>query len=127
AIAVYRDGQIVAYLFSTFDVVRAPGYSSVPFDVIAGVDLEGHITGARVIQHSEPYLTNFPVREGKLDTYLAEHRGYALLGTNRGVLAPDFVAGATVSARAMRRAILDSARLVLRGRGAGPVVTEPTL
>jgi transcriptional regulator of nitric oxide reductase len=37
AIPVYQGSEVVAWLFSTLDVVRASGYSSVPFDVIAGV------------------------------------------------------------------------------------------
>ena len=63
AIAVRRDGAVVGYIFSTWDVVRAPGYSVTPFDVVAGVDVNGRITGAHVISHREPYLTNFPERE----------------------------------------------------------------
>ena len=43
------------------------------------------------------------------------------------MLPPDFVAGATISARAMRAAILDTARLVLRARVARAAVTVPTL
>src|ERR1700741_4010173 len=49
AIAVYEGDKPVAYLFSTLDIVAAPGYSAVPFDVIAGVDLDGRITGAQVV------------------------------------------------------------------------------
>ena len=36
AIAVYRGGRIAGYIFSTLDVVHAPGFSGTPFDVIAG-------------------------------------------------------------------------------------------
>src|SRR5882672_572348 len=39
AIAVYQGGQVAAYVFSTLDIIAAPGYSTTPFDVIAGVDL----------------------------------------------------------------------------------------
>src|SRR2546425_4938924 len=39
AIAVFKGDQIVAYVFSTLDIIAAPGYSTTPFDVIAGVDL----------------------------------------------------------------------------------------
>ena len=49
AIAVYRDGKIAGYIFSTLDIVHAPGLSSIPFDVIAGVDLTGHISGAKAV------------------------------------------------------------------------------
>src|SRR5215831_13216935 len=39
AIAVYKGDKIVAYVFSTLDIIAAPGYSSTPFDVIGGIDL----------------------------------------------------------------------------------------
>jgi NosR/NirI family nitrous oxide reductase transcriptional regulator len=42
-------------------------------------------------------------------------------------LHPDFVAGATISARAMRGAVADAARLVLRARQPLPQVDAPTL
>src|SRR5437773_1287907 len=47
AIAVYKVDKIVAYVFSTLDIIAAPGYTSTPFDVIAGIDLTGRITGAK--------------------------------------------------------------------------------
>src|SRR5262245_22955077 len=49
AIAVFQGGKIVAYVFSTLDIIAAPGYSATPFDVIGGVDLSGRITGAKVV------------------------------------------------------------------------------
>src|ERR1700685_364287 len=51
AIAVYQCDKIVAYVFSTLDIIAAPGYSTTPFDVIGGIDLGGHITGAKVVFH----------------------------------------------------------------------------
>jgi len=51
AIAVFKGGRIVAYVFSTLDIIAATGYSTTPFDVIAGVDLGGRITGAKVVFH----------------------------------------------------------------------------
>ena len=56
AIAVYRDGKIAGYIFSTLDIVNAPSFSGIPFDVIAGVDLTGHISGAKVIFEREPHI-----------------------------------------------------------------------
>src|ERR1700730_13911244 len=32
AIPVYRGDKVVAYIFSTLDIVAAPGYSVIPFD-----------------------------------------------------------------------------------------------
>src|SRR6516162_8368148 len=56
AIAVYQGDKVAAYVFSTLDIIAAPGYSTTPFDVIAGVDLGGRITGAKVVFHNEPHV-----------------------------------------------------------------------
>ena len=58
AIAVFQGGKVVAFAFSTLDIVAAPGYSTTPFDVIAGVDLGGRITGAEVVFHNEPHIVH---------------------------------------------------------------------
>jgi NosR/NirI family transcriptional regulator, nitrous oxide reductase regulator len=126
AIAVYKGDKPVAWLFSTLDIVAAPGYSLTPFDVIAGVDIGGRITGAKVVFHREPYVYRDAVRQPLLDTFLAREAGMQLRG-GAARLQPDFVAGATITARAMRAAVLDTARLVLRARVPQPVVTVPTL
>lgn len=127
AAAAYRNGDPVGYVFSTLDVVRAPGYSSTPFDVVAGVDLDGRITGAVVLFHREPYLINDTWRTAQLVKFLsAMAGGEARLGAETA-LPPGFVAGATISARAMRNAVQESARMVLRFRTEEIVVTEPTI
>ena len=127
AIAVYQGDKVVAYVFSTLDIIAAPGYSTTPFDVIAGVDLGGHITGAKVVFHNEPYILHDAMRQRLLDTFLVREAGRALRGTTPNALPPDFVAGATVSTRAMRAAVVITAGLVLRARVARPPATVPTL
>ena len=129
AIAVYQGDvtRRVAYIFSTLDIVAAPGYSSTPFDVIAGVDLDGRITGAKVVFHNESYIVHDTVRQRLLDTFLAREAGRPLRGNAANVLPPDYVAGATISARAMRGAVLATAALVLRARVTPAAVTVPTL
>jgi NosR/NirI family transcriptional regulator, nitrous oxide reductase regulator len=119
AIAVYQGGQVAAYVFSTLDIIAAPGYSTTPFDVIAGVDLGGRITGAKVVFHNEPYIVHDAQRQRLLDTFLAREAGRPLRGATN-VLPPDFVAGATISTRAMRAAVSITAGLVLRPRLARP-------
>ena len=127
AAAAYKDDQIIAYIFSTLDTVAAPGYSSVPFDVIGGIDVDGNLTAATVIAHNEPYIKYDAVRQGKINQFLASHLGYRTRGANPGRLPPDFVSGATVSARSMRAATLETARLIMRGRLQSMEVLEPTL
>src|SRR6478672_7257172 len=80
AIAVYQGDKIVAYVFSTLDIVAATGYSTTPFDVISGVDLDGRITGAKVVFHNENYIVHDRVRQRLLDTFLAREAGRPLRG-----------------------------------------------
>src|SRR5215475_2054746 len=125
AIAVYKGDKVAAYLFSTLDIIAAPGYSTTPFDVIAGVDLDGRITGAKVVFHNEPYIVHDPQRQRLLDTFLAREAGRPIRG-GTNLLPPDFVAGATISTRAMRAAVSITAGLVLRARVARtPVAAAP--
>jgi NosR/NirI family transcriptional regulator, nitrous oxide reductase regulator len=126
AIAVYKGEAVVAYLFSTLDIIAAPGYSVVPFDVIAGVTPDGRITGAKVVFHREPYVYQDAVRQPLLDTFLAGEAGKPLRG-EAAMLPPDFVAGATITARLMRAAVHDTARMVLHTRIAREAVAAPTL
>ena len=125
AIAVSKGGQIVAYVFSTLDIIAATGYSTTPFDVIAGVDLRGRITGAKVVFHEESMIVHDRVRQRQLDTLLAREAGRPLRG-GTNVLPPDYVDGATISARAMRAAVLTTAGLVLRAHVARTTATATT-
>ncbi len=127
AAAAFQGDTQVGYVFSTLDVLRAPGYSSTPFDVVAGVTMSGQITGAAVLFHREPYLINDARRTSLLITFLHSlEGGEARLGADDG-LPPGFVAGATISARAMRNAVQEGARMVLRYRTEDFTVTEPTI
>src|ERR1700704_3503470 len=99
AIAIYQGDKVVAYVFSTLDIIAPRGYSTPPLDVIAGVDLGGRITGARVVFHNEPHIFDDARRKRLLDTFLAREAGRPLRA-DAEMLPPDFVAGATVSARA---------------------------
>src|SRR5437867_4351229 len=125
AIAVFKGDKVVAYVFSTLDIIAAPGYSTTPFDVIAGVDLSGRITGAKVVFHQESMIVHDTVRQRQLDTLLAREAGRPLRG-GTNALPPDYVSGATISARAMRAAVLTTAGLVLRAHAARTAATTAT-
>jgi NosR/NirI family transcriptional regulator, nitrous oxide reductase regulator len=127
AIAVYKGDKVVAYIFSTLDLVNARAYAPIPFDVIAGVEPNGRITGAKAIFHREPYVYQDPIRQPQLDTFLAAEAGQSLRGGDASALPPSYVAQSTITARLMRAAVHDTARLVLHARGGRQVVTVPTL
>src|SRR5215470_12460859 len=126
AIAVYKGDEAVAYIFSTLDIIAPPGYSVIPFDVIAGVEPDGRITGAKVVFHREPDVYQDAVRQPQLDTFLAAEAGAPLNGSPSR-LPPNFVAQATITARLMRAAVHDTARMVLHTRLGRQIVTVPTL
>jgi transcriptional regulator of nitric oxide reductase len=127
AASVYRDDEVVGYVFSTLDVVRAPGYSGTPFDAVAGVDLAGKVTGAVALFHQEPHIESEPHRTRLLVDFLQALNGMeARVGASDGP-RPEFIAGATISARAMRNAVRESANLVLSFRNGTAAVTEPTI
>src|SRR5438105_2865931 len=124
AIAVYQGDKIAAYVFSTLDIIAAPGYTSTPFDVIAGIDLSGRITGAKVVFHNEPHIVGDAMRQRELDTFLARQAGRPLRG-GTDPLPPDYVADTTVSARAMRTAVLATATIVLRAHATRTFASVP--
>lgn len=128
AVAVYDDTDtVVGYIFSTLDLVRARGYTSTPFDVLAGVRASGEITGATIVFNPEPHISGDEKRTDLLNTFFASFVGASYNRLSDSTRQPDFVAGATISARAMRYAIGDGARMIMRGLFGAPVVTEPTL
>jgi transcriptional regulator of nitric oxide reductase len=102
-------------VFSTLDIIAAPGYTTTPFHVIAGIDLERRITGAKVVFNHKTIIEHDLGLQSLLDEMLASQAGRRLVG-GMDKLPPDHVAGATISARAMRTAVLVTARLVLRPR-----------
>ena len=127
AVPVMMKGELVGYIYSTLDVVAAPGYSSVPFDVVTGVDLSGTITGAKVLFHNEPHALGDAVRQPLLNRFLSSHAGHRLRGTNPSALPPDFVTGVTVTARAMRDALEDAGRMVWGSRVEVKRITGPVV
>ena len=127
SIAVYQGEEVIGYFLSTIDVVATPGYSGIPFDIIVAVGVDGLITGADILYHHEAFIERDPVRQVLLGDFLESLNGTDRETPRGELFEPDFVAGATVSARTMRFAIWDASRLVLRARSGRPVVTEPTL
>jgi transcriptional regulator of nitric oxide reductase len=127
AASVHSGETLVGYAFSTLDVLRAPGYSTTPFDIVAGVTLKGQVTGAKVLFHREPYLINDTHRTRLLTELLGSLAGLEARVGAVGALPPQHVAGATISARAMRNAVLEGAGIVLRFRSGAQIVTEPTV
>ncbi|MCY4097241.1 MAG: hypothetical protein OXF40_03135, partial [Rhodospirillales bacterium] len=46
---VYQGGQLVGYVFETYDTVRGLGYSRRPFHLMVGVRQDGVLSGVRLL------------------------------------------------------------------------------
>ncbi|RMD64895.1 MAG: regulatory protein NosR, partial [Alphaproteobacteria bacterium] len=126
AAAAYRDGTRIGYVFLTRQVVDSAGFSGKPLNIAVGIDMDGRITGAVLVEHHEPILI-IGVAEEDLAAFVAQYRGrdvrrpiVVVRGAGRDNEAADTVdavSGATISSVVMNDAILRAARAVARSRG----------
>jgi transcriptional regulator of nitric oxide reductase/ferredoxin len=119
----YRDGRLIGYAFLTREVVASEGFSGKPLNLAVGLDLDGRITGAEIVEHHEPILT-IGVSDADLNAYVDQYLGWdvrqpaTVVRHGRG--GPDevdAVAGATISSVVLNDAILRAGRAVARSRG----------
>ena len=118
-----REGGVIGYVFYSRQVIASTGYSGKPLNVLVGLDPEGRITGARIVEHHEPILA-IGVSDDDLSRFIDQHRGLDIRNPVRiervarpadGVLAT--VSNASVSAIILSDTIMRSARIVARQRG----------
>ncbi|MDH5491686.1 MAG: FMN-binding protein, partial [Myxococcales bacterium] len=111
-------GELVGWVFLSTEIVDIPAYSGKPLVTLIGLNPEGTITGIRIVHHSEPILlVGIPFSE--LETFGAFYVGKPIEtrivvgnASDEESLAVDAISGATVTALAQNRTILESARLV---------------
>ncbi len=112
----YRFGgdtgeRLVGYVFVTSDVPPEPfGYSG-PVQALVGMDLEGSLTGIRVMDYWESIqesMGDFLRRPGFQEHFSGKHIGdaFRVYGDVQGI------SRATISVRALSRGVRDSARRV---------------
>ena len=126
ALVVKIAGEVAGYVYSTRDTVNATGYAGVAFDLVAGVDLAGNLTGAALLYHREAIIGR-GVPEERLGEYVA---GFAAATVDDfRMVRPDTLNRATTSGRLMRAGLQNATQLVYNQHvmgGVGPV-TEPAL
>lgn len=122
AAAAHKGGEVIGYVFRSHQVVQSLGYSGRPLDVLAGVTLDGRITGARILEHAEPILV-IGVADKDLQAFAQRLAGHDIRQSIEAVPRPrgpgqvDAVAGATISSSVIADAVLRAARAVARSRG----------
>ena len=140
AAPVYKGDRLVGYLFSSWDVTQSKGFSNRPLVLLVGIDLGGHVTGVRLVHHTEP-IGILGLKDEEFFRFTEHYRG---LDLNQGVdivselsssvlgeasfsrrAAPgtaasvkiDAVSRATTSTVLMSDAIVRGARILARSRG----------
>ena len=127
---LYRGGELVGYAYDTWDTTEAVGYSRKPFHILAGIDLEGRLTGVKLMWHLEP-IASLGRTDADFRRYLAQFEGH---DAGRGVRVLfdgalragtrsnaerriDGLSRVTTSSMLFADAVLRGARLVARARG----------
>jgi transcriptional regulator of nitric oxide reductase len=123
AIPAYRNDEIIGYLFRTYTIVESLGLSGKKLDILAGINMDGIITGAVIVEHHEPILA-IGVSSADLNDFVGSFAGRdarspikVVRRAGKDPNAIDAVSGATVSSLLMSDAIFQSARTIGQSRG----------
>lgn len=120
---VYRNDEIVGYVFSTLDTVGTIGFSGKPINIMVGMNLGGDITGAQIIHHSEPILI-IGVSPASLEAFVRKFSGINVSMVLKDktetpadeTAMPDAVTGASISSAVIADGIIRAGRAVARTR-----------
>ena len=149
AAVVYQGDRQLGYIFSTWDVTQSKGFSDQPLILLVGLDLEGRITGARVVHHTEPigilglhdeefqhFAENYQGLDVRAGVDVVVQLSSSVLGQGSfsqraapgtaGSAKIDAVSRATTSSVLISDAIVRGARIVGRSRGILPPVGART-
>ena len=122
------DGRTIGHLFLTSDLVDATGYSGKPISILVGIDSDGVIRSARLVEHHEPIvLIGIPERRVAevIDGYVGLDV-VALAGATTADRDVDIVSGATVTIMVIDDSIVRAGLKVARALGLGGMATgEP--
>ncbi len=140
AVSVAKGGRLLGYLFSTWDVTQSKGFSNRPLILLVGIDLNGRVTAARLVHHTEP-IGILGIKDELFHRFVENYKGHNLNDgvdivseLSSSVLGPgsfsqrsapgtseavkiDAVSRATTSSVLMSDAIVRGGRIVARSRG----------
>ncbi len=118
---VLKGGETVAWAFLTSDFVGTTGYSGKPIHVVGAIDADAILTGAKLVEHSEPIIL-IGIPNSKME---ALTEGYAGLDLKREAETGgeghdlDIISGATVTIMIIDDSIVRAGIRVARGLGLG--------
>jgi NosR/NirI family transcriptional regulator, nitrous oxide reductase regulator len=121
----YRNGSIAGYAFFSADIMDSAGYSAKPMNVAMGLDLQGRIVGAHLVEHNEPILI-LGITDDHLRAFVTQYRNVDIrepvkLRSVAGSAGPtrtvDGISGATITSLTLNSLIVGSSRIVADGLG----------
>ncbi len=125
---VLKGSDTVGYAFLTSDFVGTTGYSGKPIHVVAAVSPDAVITGAKLVEHSEPIvLIGIPV--AKVNAMISGYIGMDLKaeaesgGSSHDI---DIISGATVTVMVIDDSLVRSGLKVARSLGLGGLASADT-
>jgi NosR/NirI family nitrous oxide reductase transcriptional regulator len=131
-IPAYGGDRLLGYVYLNSDFTNAVGYSGKPIQMLVGIDVNGVITGVKLLDHKEPIvLVGIP--EKRIVAAMNKLVGKDISAVASGAERPpqvDIVSGATVTVLVMADSVVRSAvRLIRSGRLGGPALaaTPPSL
>jgi NosR/NirI family transcriptional regulator, nitrous oxide reductase regulator len=112
----YKDDQLLGYAYLNSEFANATGYSGKPIQFLVGINLEGVLTGLKLVEHKEPIvLVGIP--EKRILEAVNKLIGADMKRVASGAApAPqvDIVSGATVTVLVIGDSIVRSATKLIR-------------
>ncbi len=114
AAAAYTSEKLAGYVFEASVI----GYSGKPIRILAGMDIGGRITGAKVIEHHEPILL-IGIPQERLFEFVARYVGRNVIDiAKQGQSGEiDIISGATVTAVVINDGLPRRALEIAKSRG----------
>lgn len=126
--AVLNGSQTVGWAFLTSDFVGTTGYSGKPIHVVAAVSPDAVLTGAKLVEHSEPIVL-IGIPEVKMTKMIEAYAGTDLKAQVAGETAHelDIISGATVTVMVIDDSLMRGGVKVARSMrlgGLAPMVDD---
>ncbi len=114
ATAAYKAGKLAGYVFEASDI----GYSGKPIKILAGLNTEGVIVGAKVVEHHEPILL-IGIPQERLFEFVSHYVGRSIVASTQDHKGHevDAISGATVTAVVITDSIMRTALRLAKSRG----------
>jgi NosR/NirI family transcriptional regulator, nitrous oxide reductase regulator len=127
AAPAYRGNQALGYVYLNSDILSSTGYSGKPIRILIGIDLNGRIVGAKLVEHHEPIVL-IGIPAAKLTAFIQAYVGLDIGKSPEAAIKgmpADIISGATVTTMVIGDSIARSAIRVAESRGLGVPQAAP--